>query len=371
MNFIKQIKNYFNFLKVQKKNKKKTIFFYSENANYRNYLIEILSKLDPSKFKIIYFTSDENDKPQLDEIDIFFIGKGLIRIIFFTFLKCDLMIMTVTDLNNFEIKKSKNCTNYLYVFHSLMSVFKGYNKNAFDNYDIIFTNGEYQKKELQIMENVYNLKKKLIFNIGYTYVEYLQKIIDRGKSDNKILFAPSWVNQKNDLIEKYGKKIISELLKIDDVILRPHPQSLIKSKKEINSILEEFKLNPKLIFNNKIDKIEALDTSSILVTDNGGMAMEYFILYKRPIICINYIDKIHNKDYKILGLETLEDKFKKEFTKIINIENIEQIKEISEKYVSSFKFDQNKLDTFLKKNGVILNKASDNASKKISEILVE
>ena len=81
------------------------------------------------------------------------------------------------------------------------------------------------------MENVYNLKKKLIFNIGYTYVEYLQKIIDRGKSDNKILFAPSWVNQKNDLIEKYGKKIISELLKIDDVILRPHPQSLIKSKK--------------------------------------------------------------------------------------------------------------------------------------------
>ena len=159
MNFIKQIKNYFNFLKFQKKNKKKTIFFYSENANYRNYLIEILSKLDPSKFKIIYFTSDENDKPQLDEIDIFFIGKGLIRIIFFTFLKCDLMIMTVTDLNNFEIKKSKNCTNYLYVFHSLMSVFKGYNKNAFDNYDIIFTNGEYQKKELQIMENVYNLKK--------------------------------------------------------------------------------------------------------------------------------------------------------------------------------------------------------------------
>ena len=85
MNFIKQIKNYFNFLKVQKKNKKKTIFFYSENANYRNYLIEILSKLDPSKFKIIYFTSDENDKPQLDEIDIFFIGKGLIRIIFLLF----------------------------------------------------------------------------------------------------------------------------------------------------------------------------------------------------------------------------------------------------------------------------------------------
>tara|TARA_B100000686_G_C16636955_1_gene887858 strand:+ start:25 stop:780 length:756 start_codon:yes stop_codon:yes gene_type:complete len=250
-----------------------------------------------------------------------------------------------------------------------MSVFKGYNKNAFDNYDIIFTNGEYQKKELQIMENAYNLKKKLICNIGYTYIEHLQKITNKEKSDNKILFAPSWVNQKNDLIEKYGKKIIFELLKINEVILRPHPQSLIKSKKEINSIIEEFKFNSKLIFNNKIDKIDALDMSSILVTDNGGMAMEYYILYNRPIICINYIDKIHNKDYKLLGLETLEDKFKKEFTKIIDIKDIGSIKEISLKYLDNFKFDQIKLNSFLAENGVILNKASDNGCKKISEIL--
>ena len=100
--------------------------------------------------------------------------------------------------------------------------------------------------------------------------------------------------------------------------------------------------------------------SSILVTDNGGMAMEYYILYKRPVICINYIDKIHNKDFKILGLETLEDKFKKEFTKIVNIENIELIKEISEQYVQKFKFDQKKLNIFLKTNGVIFNKASEN-----------
>ena len=61
---------------------------------------------------------------------------------------------------------------------------------------------------------------------------------------------------------------------------------------------------------------------------------------------------------------------KKNLQKSFN-ENIEQIKEISEKYVSNFKFDQNKLRYFFKKKWVILNKASDNASKKISEILVE
>ena len=69
------------------------------------------------------------------------------------------MIMTLTDLGNYEIKKSNNCKNYLYIFHSLMSVFKGYNKNAFNNFDIIFTNGQYQKEELKLMEQKYNLKK--------------------------------------------------------------------------------------------------------------------------------------------------------------------------------------------------------------------
>ena len=47
--FINEIKNYLKFLSSIKKNKKKTIFFYSEGANYKNYLIEILYKLNNSK----------------------------------------------------------------------------------------------------------------------------------------------------------------------------------------------------------------------------------------------------------------------------------------------------------------------------------
>ena len=80
--------------------------------------------------------------------------------IFFTFLKCDIMLMTLTDLDNHEIKKSKNCKNYLYLFHSLCSTFKSYTKNAFDNYDIILANGSHQVKEIRKNEKLFNLKKK-------------------------------------------------------------------------------------------------------------------------------------------------------------------------------------------------------------------
>ena len=81
--FIKETKNYLKFLKSQTKNKKKNIYFYSESSNYKNYLIEILNKLNNSnKFKIVYFTSDEKDILDHAGIETYFIGKGLIRIIF-------------------------------------------------------------------------------------------------------------------------------------------------------------------------------------------------------------------------------------------------------------------------------------------------
>ena len=95
--------------------------------------------------------------------------------IFFAQLSTDMMIMTLTDLGNHEIKKSKNCKYYAYIFHSLVSTHKGYNKKSFDNYDIIFANGEYQKKELEKAEEIYRLKKKKIFVTGYPYYEYLNE----------------------------------------------------------------------------------------------------------------------------------------------------------------------------------------------------
>ena len=370
MKFIKEVKNYLHFLKIEKRVKQKKVYFYSESKNYRNYLLEIIKGAsEKGNIKVIYFTSDHDDKLNIKNVDEFVIGKGIVRLVFFTFLKCDLMIMTLTDLNNFEIKKSKNCKKYLYVFHSLMSVFKGYNKKAYQHYDIIFANGEYQVKELKRMEELYNFNKKEIFNIGYTYIESLTKIINKNISDGSILFAPSWIKQKNDLLEIYGEKIISKFLEMNKVILRPHPQSLIKSKKELKKICETFQSNRNFFYNNSIGKVDTLDKSSLLVTDNGGMAMEYYILYNRPIISIQYLEKIHNEQYKELGFETLEDKFKKEFTKVIKIEEIDNIKSISENYLKNFIFDKKKLDKFFDENGVIFNGASKQASLKLSEII--
>ena len=148
--------------------------------------------------------------------------------IFFAQLSTDMMIMTLTDLGNHEIKKSKNCKYYAYIFHSLVSTHKGYNKKSFDNYDIIFANGEYQKKELEKAEKIYRLKKKKIFVTGYPYYEYLneKKIneLQNNKLKNNILFAPSWNKHGDNLLNYHASKIIETIIQKNKIIFRPHPK---------------------------------------------------------------------------------------------------------------------------------------------------
>ena len=164
MTFFSSFLGYQTFNKLNKSNNKKKIIFFSESKNYRNYLINLIKTLDKEKksnISIIYLTSDKNDIDQIsDNIKPIYIGTGFFRALLFYSINCDILIMTLTDLNNHEIKKSKFCKNYIYLFHSLVSVHKTYTHEAFKNYDIILCNGEYQKTELRYLEKFFNFKEK-------------------------------------------------------------------------------------------------------------------------------------------------------------------------------------------------------------------
>ena len=123
MSFFFSFLGYLSFRKLSKLNNNKKIIFYSESKNYRNYFIDLIEDLkNNTNFSIIYLTSDKNDTQKIGKlIEPIYIGDNFFRILVFTFLKCDLLIMTLTDLGNHIIKKSNKCKNYLYIFHSLVS----------------------------------------------------------------------------------------------------------------------------------------------------------------------------------------------------------------------------------------------------------
>ena len=197
-NFFSSIFGYLFFQKKMRNITNKKIIFYSESKNYRNYFIELIKALNNDKnITVLYLTSDQNDLDEVDKnINPIFIGNGFLRVLLLAFIKCDILIMTLTDLGNHEIKKSKKCNNYIYIFHSLVSTHKTYTKDAFKNYDMVFSNGDYQKKELEYIEKMFQFPKKRIFNTGYIYLDKLKKEKSQKSISNTVLFAPSWNKSK-------------------------------------------------------------------------------------------------------------------------------------------------------------------------------
>jgi len=371
LSLIKSFQGYRNFLQLKKNNTRKIIYFYSESKNYRNHFEDILNELsNQNKYQIFYFSSDLNDTEVFNsKVKPIYIGNGIMRMIFFTFLSGDLMIMTLSDLGNHEIKRSKNCKNYLYLFHSLCSTFKSYTKNAFDNYDFIFANGDHQINEIRKTEEIYNLKKKEIINIGYPYLENLKKKISNKVIDNRVIFAPSWSNSKDDLLENYGLQIIEILLRNFKVFFRPHHHSITKSKKTIREIENKFKKNKNFTLNQDITELKPFDESSLLLTDNGGICMEYYTLYKRPFICIDYKEKIHNREYKKISEVSVEEEFKNIFSEKINIYSLDKLNSKIEDTITSFKFNSKKLDNFFQSYNIKFDDTTKKACEKIEKIL--
>ncbi len=372
MNIISSFSGYFYFLKKIRLTKNKKVVFYSESKNYRNYFIDLINALSKrDHVTVIYLTSDINDMDLMEQnIKPIFIGSGIFRLLLFAFLKCDMMIMTLTDLGNHEIIKSKNCKNYLYMFHSLVSTHKTYTHNAFKNFDTILTNGEYQKTELEYCENLFNLPRKKIINTGYVYLEKLKKEKKDNANPKKILFAPSWNKSNKNLFNDYSYEIIDELIdKNFSITLRTHPELIRTANKKITSLKNKYKNNKNFEINLNISDLSVLNDSLILITDNGGMALEYILVQKKPVLFINYMDKIHNNFYDQVKLEALEEKFKKKFGFIMQVSDLKNINLKIKEAIANFEKNKNEINNFASDNGVVLENQTINAEKTIVDLL--
>ena len=376
MRFLKSFLGYLKFLKISNNNKNR-IVFYSESKNYRNYLLDVVNSLSENQNNLIIFlTSDLEDLKKInDKVVPIFIGDSFFRILLFTFLKCELLIMTLSDLGNHEIKKSINCKKYIYLFHSLISTHKGYTFEAFRNYDVIFTNGDYQKKEIVKTEEIFGFPPKKIINTGYPYLNYLKKNYIKQENEyepRKILFAPSWSKSENNLFKEYVEKIIVELTNNNNhVILRTHPEVLKRYKSKLNYFDRIFSKNKNFELNTNLQNLEPLNNSNILVTDNGGMGLEYSYIQKKPVIFLDHIYKINNEKFNQIKIEPIEDVFKKEFGIIIKVQDYKTINSEIKKIYSSFnkKEYSDKVDLFFEEKGIITKNQIENIRKAIGELL--
>ena len=333
--------NFIKYLRI--KEKENLLIFYSESKFYREHFIDLIVNLKKTKQKNIFFVSSDYEDYlyHRDILDCLYLGNKFFLHLFFQVLRCKCIIMTLTDLGN-NLKKSIHCKNYVYFFHSLASIRTRYTNNAFGNYDVVLTNGEYQKKELTEYENILNSPKKKIINAGYFFLDNLANKAKFNITNRKnILFAPSWNYNKKNLFDDYGIAIVDNLIKNNfEVTLRPHPEHYKRSPEVIKKIISKFTGNNNFYLDKKFSNLDSLEKSCLLVTDNSSIDMEYVLLFKKPLIYLNYTPKIHNDEYQLIKSEDIDVEFKKIFGNSLDIEKLEELTELIKRLTSAEKDDK-------------------------------
>ena len=326
--------------------------FYSENKSYQKYsylLIQLLAKKNPDG--IFYVSSDIDDKIENLNIKNMFIGKGFFMQYFFNVVKAENIFLTITDLDNHVIKKTKNVNNYIYYFHSPVSTTIQYMNEAFDNYDTILCNGEYQINEIQRAESLKNNKKKKLIKSGYLYFDYLKEKINLQKNSNEVLIAPSWNSNEVNFMNQNLEFLIDEVLKKGfNVRFRPHPENFKRSANIIEGFQKKFK-NSKFILDDTVENKEAMENAKCLITDNSGIAIEYILLFKKPVLYFEDVKKIHNSNFeKYNDLITMEDKVKTTFGYTFTMNEIKNIDLIINNSIIDFKNKDNIIEKFTNEN---------------------
>ena len=364
------LKNFFlKFKEINNINRNKPRFiFYSENKAYLKYgypILEYLSKKYPGE--VYYVSSDINDKvSDLNVVNIY-IGHGFLLQYFFKSIVTDNLFMTLTDLNNNIIKRNGFVKNYIYFFHGAVSTTRIYTSTAFDNYDTILCNGEYQIKEIRQREGLDNLKEKKLIKSGFFYFDYLKDKIKESQNDSEILVAPSWNKNRLNFINEDFEEILQNLLNSGyKVRFRPHPETIKRSQNLMESYKEKFR-HKNFLFDDNPENLEAMKNAKCLITDNSGISIEYMMLFKKPVIFYSDFDKVHNESFEMFkSLVPIEDTIKDKFGYEFNKHELNEIDKVINKAIASF--DKKEIDNFIKNNFYNYGNTIDYFDKNFSKI---
>ena len=145
--------------------------------------------------------------------------------------------------------------------------------------------------------------------------------------------------------------------------LRPHPEHYKRSINIIDKINNLYSKNINFFFDKNLSNLNSLEEAQILITDNSSIVLEFMLIFKRPIIFVEYTDKIHNIHRKEILINTIEDEFKNNFGNKLDITNLNNISELCENLLIKNNISIDSIEAFEKKYFSNLNNSASFAAK--------
>ena len=344
---IKQILYLCNLVRLLSLPKRERQFtFYSEGRNYWGYLEPMIRELlAESEVPVCYVSSDAGDPGVLlahPNLRSFVIDEGHFRNWLFRNIETDIFVMTMPDLHQYQVKRSRNPVHYVYVQHSLVSLHMVYRKGAFDHFDTIFCAGPHHMKEIRAIEREYNLKAKNLFAHGYGRFDAILDL-SRRHSTNRVsngsrrhvLVAPSW--GREGMIESgIGETVVSRLLRCNyQVTLRPHPQTVKLSKPRVEAIRRRHETNPLFRLERDVTGQDSFFDSALMVSDWSGAALEYMLALRKPVLYVDVPMKVNNDEYRRIPQEPVERELRKSArSDVLELGEVDRIEEMVEELLN-------------------------------------
>ncbi len=317
----------------------RNIVIYSESGQDWHYFEPLIAVLnDKLQHRVTYVTSDPND-PGLSRQHDFFgtvcIPAGFFLTLNFNMQKADVVVLTMMDLDNFQLKKSINPVHYIYLFHALGSTHMVDHANSYDAYDSLFCTGPHHVRELRKRESMLGLAARNLFEYGHPRLENLltaSKSYDRkaltggltASTSPVVLIAPTWGEQS--IFNTCGDELTGLLLDAGyHVIVRPHYQTLLKTPEVIDSLKAKYAGRDNFEFQDQMGESDTLFRSDILICDWSAMAIEYALGLEKPVLFVDLPRRVRNPYWQELGIEPQEAAIRTLVGDIVSPQNLHEV----------------------------------------------
>ena len=298
----------------------RNIVFYSESGQDWHYFEPLIAVLnDELNRKVTYVTSDRADPGlhrQDDLITAIYIPAGFFLTLHFNLQKADVVVLTMMDLDNFQLKKSINPVHYIYLFHSLGSTHMVDHANSYDAYDSLFCAGPHHVEELRKRESMTGLKARNLFEYGHPRLESLvvaaqsyqqNRASDPASAGRKpvVLIAPTWGEQS--IFNTCGDELTATLLDAGyHVIVRPHYQTLQLTPEVMENLKVKYAERDNFEYQDRMGESDTLFRSDVLVCDWSAMAIEYALGLEKPVLFVDLPRRVRNPDWQAFDIEPRE-----------------------------------------------------------------
>jgi YidC/Oxa1 family membrane protein insertase len=317
----------------------RNIVFYSESGQDWHYFEPLIAALNADlQRQVTYITSDQHD-PGLNRQHNLYraicIPEGFFLTLHFNMQKADVVVLTMMDLDNFQLKKSINAIHYIYLFHSLGSTHMVDHANSYDAYDSLFCVGPHHVAELRKRESMQGLEARNLFAYGHprlesllsaakTYQQRAAQDVSVKTSKAVVLIAPTWGEQS--IFNTCGDELTGLLLDAGyHVIVRPHYQTLQVTPEVVDKLRAKYGDRDHFEYQDRMGESDSLFRSDILICDWSAMAIEYALGLEKPVLFIDLPRRVRNPDWQAWGIEPQEAAFRELAGEIVLPQHLDEV----------------------------------------------